>query len=69
MNDVDAAHMCKGHIRIRCEDKVCFWIDPETLEPQGVSVYDTWCFSDPLPCRHMSYAEWTQKRTERMFPL
>jgi len=48
---------------------MCFWVDPETLDPQGVSVYDTWCFSDPLPCRHMSYTEWTQKRTERMFPL
>lgn len=51
---------------VRCEDKMCFPINPITLDPVGVSCYDPWCFSDPKPDTiYHEFSYWSNKRTEK----
>ena len=41
---------------------MCFWVDAETLEPLGCSVYDAYAFSDPEPVPSMHVNEWSLRR-------
>lgn len=41
---------------------MCFWVDAETLEPEGCAFYDAYAFTDPLPVKTMELAEWNAAR-------
>lgn len=49
-------------IYVRCVDRMCFWADPETLEPLTCAFYDAWAFTDPLPVPTMEHSEWSARR-------
>lgn len=49
------------NIRVINTDKMCFEIDPITLEPKSCSVYDPYAHIDPRNGKYkytMSIAEW-----------
>jgi len=47
-------------------DRMCFYIDAETLEPLGRSSYDPWVFSDPLPnIETITVNQWQVKQDEQ----
>jgi hypothetical protein len=61
----DEEHIQAGHIRVRCEDKMCFWVHPIDLKPASGECYDPEAFDDPLPCEHMSHSEWILRQQPR----
>jgi len=47
---------------VRCVDRTVFEVDPVTLEPNGCSVYDAYCYTDPEQgVRYIEHAEWCQR--------
>lgn len=46
-------------MKVCTDDRMCFYVDAETLEPMTVSTFDAWCFSDP-DAPVMSHAEWVR---------
>lgn len=53
-------------VYVRCEDRMVFPINPETLEPTGCSRYDPYCYSDPMPdVDYIGHAEWRLLRANR----
>lgn len=55
-----------GDIKVRGDNRMCFWVDPKTLEPRGCEMYDAHAFSDPEPVPTMSYSQWVQKRLVKL---
>lgn len=57
----------RRRIRVVGEDRMCFDIDAETLEPLGVSRYDPWALSDPLPgyTETIHINEWSVRRNQQ----
>lgn len=51
-------------IKVIGEDRMCFRVDPVTLEPRSTGCYDAWAFSDPEPVPSMSVGEWNRRRNE-----
>lgn len=39
----------KDKIKVVCDDKMCFPVDPKTLKPVTSSIYDPYAWSDPDP--------------------
>lgn len=39
----------KDKIKVVCDDKMCFPVDPKTLKPITSSIYDPYAWSDPDP--------------------
>jgi hypothetical protein len=52
-------------IRVCGEDHQCFDADAKSLEPIGPSVYDPYCWTDPLPGEQIHVNEWSRRRDER----
>lgn len=57
-----------GDIKVVGEDRMCFWADPVSLEPRGVSRYDAYAFSDPEPVPTISFGEYCVQRNKLLFP-
>lgn len=55
-----------GKIKVRCEDRMCFAVNPKTLEPLACSTYDAYAFSDPdrEPLETIDYGEWCRRKDE-----
>lgn len=54
-----------GDIKVISPDRMCFWVNPITLEPRGCSTYDAYAFSDPEPGPSMGVAEWNRRRCDQ----
>ena len=55
-------HIKKGHICVRCPDRMTFWVDPVTLEPFHCGSFDEWCYTHPYPdAVYMEHSEWDLK--------
>jgi hypothetical protein len=52
-------------IKVICEDRMCFKVDPVTLDPRSCGYYDAYAFSDPEDVPSMSHAEWCLKRSQQ----
>lgn len=45
------------------EDRMCFEVDAETLDPKTCSCYDAYAFTDPRrDIERISIGEWQQRR-------
>lgn len=45
--------------KVRCDNKMVFEINPDTLEAKTCSSYDPWCYSDPDPnVNYIEFHEW-----------
>lgn len=51
-----------ARIKVLGEDRMCFWVDAKTLEPEQSSYFDPWAFSDPEDVRSMHVNEWSTLR-------
>jgi hypothetical protein len=53
----------EGKIKVVGVDRMCFPIDPVTLEPTGASSYDAYAISDPdkTPNETISIGEWYKR--------
>jgi hypothetical protein len=56
-----------GKIKVVGDDKMCFPVDPETLEATATGGYDPWAWSDPDPdpVETISYGELCCRLSER----
>jgi hypothetical protein len=52
-------------IKVIGEDRMCFWVDAKTLEPERASYFDPWVFSDPEDVPTMHVNEWKKRRYDR----
>lgn len=51
---------------VRCEDRIVFEINRDTLNPLSTGCYDAHCFSDPLPgVEYISHSEWVRLRNKQ----
>ena len=50
-----------GDIKVIGEDRMCFYVDPHTLEPRSCGCYDAWAHTDPEPPQ-ISASEWQSRR-------
>ncbi|MDX9695406.1 MAG: hypothetical protein RBT49_06410 [Bacteroidales bacterium] len=56
----------EGKIKVVCSDKMCFPIDPKTLEAVGCSFYDPWGnqYSDGA-IEIISHGEWCNRLNKK----
>lgn len=56
-----------GKIKVVGEDLMCFPVDPETLQPMGVSYYDPYVFTDlePEPIETITLEEWNRRQADK----
>lgn len=53
---------------VRCPDRMCFPVDPKTLEPLRASCYDAYCFSDPEPgVTYIELSDWNLRKSKMIF--
>lgn len=55
----------KRTIKVIGEDRMCFRVDADTLEPLSCGCYDAYAFSDPEPVESMSVSSWNAARYEQ----
>lgn len=53
-----------GKIKVIGSDRMCFPVDPKTLEALACSIYDAYAYTDPDtdPVETISFGEWTTRR-------
>jgi len=57
----------KGKIKVVGSDKMCFPVNPETLEPLACSSYDPYAWSNPEkePIETISIEEYWQRKNQK----
>jgi hypothetical protein len=58
----------KGKIKVVAGDKMCFPVNPETLEPLACSLYDPYAWSDPEwgPIETISIEEYRRRKDQKV---
>lgn len=57
----DMATIERKRIYVVCPDKMCFYVDAVTLDPESCSFYDPYWNAPYAPQPQMSHGEWTSK--------
>jgi hypothetical protein len=53
-----------GKIKVVCEDRRCFPVDPKTMEALSTGCYDAYAFTDPdpEPVETISFTTWIRRK-------